>query len=406
MLEFHLGEIKGEPLVYRRKENALSLTVGFSEVYTFDLEGRPFSAFFGGKTYRIALDLRVLEVWRERGRRRVRLFEFEEAFPIFEHLLSRVKEIKRELEDPYLEKIRSLNLERLKKLREEFLKVYLPVNILPPDQYLSLYLQLTLGCPWNKCAFCYFYKDRPFRIKSVNEVVSHILKVKSFLGEGIVMRKSIFLGDANALIIPGKILLRVFEKINEEFDIVPLDIAPEELAKYEAEHPNAKRGIYSFIDAFTGIKKDISLYKKLRDMNLRRVYLGLETGSIEVMEVLNKPATPQDALQLVETLKNAGINVGVIVLVGAGGVKIKEKHLKETVSLLSAMDLSRGDIVYLSPLVISEGDPLYRIFQKTGWGVPTERDIYAELMSFKDELSYLLKRGIKVSIYDIKEFIY
>jgi radical SAM superfamily enzyme YgiQ (UPF0313 family) len=82
---------------------------------------------------------------------------------------------------------------------------------------LTLVLQLTLGCHWNRCTFCDFYKAVHFHIKSMEEFEQHIHAVKRFVGNAIHLRRSIFLGDANALILPQSRLMRVFDQINQEF---------------------------------------------------------------------------------------------------------------------------------------------------------------------------------------------
>ena len=47
-----------------------------------------------------------------------------------------------------------------------------PASILLP-QYLALVLQATEGCSYNRCTFCDFYRDRPFRIKSADVAGAH-----------------------------------------------------------------------------------------------------------------------------------------------------------------------------------------------------------------------------------------
>jgi radical SAM superfamily enzyme YgiQ (UPF0313 family) len=125
-----------------------------------------------------------------------------------------------------------------------FKNVYLPISILPPDQYLALVVQVTEGCNYNQCIFCDFYKDRPFRIKTNTELKEHLLKIKNYFGEGIKMRRSIFLGDANAIVIPQERLIKALRSIKNVF-------------------PQPK-DIYSFIDVFTGIKKDPAVYQSLK----------------------------------------------------------------------------------------------------------------------------------------------
>ncbi len=54
-----------------------------------------------------------------------------------------------------------------------FAEVYSPIGILPPDQYLALVLQATVGCSFNTCTFCDLY-HQPFRIKTPDEFRQHL----------------------------------------------------------------------------------------------------------------------------------------------------------------------------------------------------------------------------------------
>lgn len=80
----------------------------------------------------------------------------------------------------WLNKVLLWNYDRLESDRERFLSVYSPVSILPPDQYLSLVLQATEGCHWNRCTFCDFYSQTRFQIKSEEEFASHITVCSMF----------------------------------------------------------------------------------------------------------------------------------------------------------------------------------------------------------------------------------
>jgi radical SAM superfamily enzyme YgiQ (UPF0313 family) len=96
-----------------------------------------------------------------------------------------------------------------------FAEVYSPIGILPPDQYLALVLQATVGCSFNTCTFCDLY-HQPFRVKTPDEFRRHIHDVHEYLGESLLLRqRSIFLGAANALAIPMSRLLPLLDMIQE-----------------------------------------------------------------------------------------------------------------------------------------------------------------------------------------------
>ncbi len=117
-------------------------------------------------------------------------------------------------------------------------------------------------------------------------------------------------------------------------------------------HKNRFDGVSTFLDAFTGPHRTRLDFEELRDLGLRRVYLGLETGDDNLLKWLCKPATSTSIAQCVKTLKEAGLVVGVIALLGAGGHDFAEAHVRETARLINELPLDRDDFIYFSPLVI------------------------------------------------------
>jgi radical SAM superfamily enzyme YgiQ (UPF0313 family) len=165
--------------------------------------------------------------------------------------------------------------DRRKTERVQYQNIYLPVGILPPDQYGAVVLQATQGCSFNTCTFCSFYKDTPFRISKPAEFHLHCEAVKDFLGRGLNLRRTIFLGDANALVIPMKILVPLMEIMHRYFDIEALG------------------GIYAFLDGASGEHKSSADYSRLAKMGLKRVYIGLESGSTSLLKFLQKTWHPR-----------------------------------------------------------------------------------------------------------------
>lgn len=306
----------------------------------------------------------------------------------------------------WLQTVLSLSLEDLEADRRRFASLYKPITILPPDQYGAIVLQLAEGCSYNKCTFCTFYRDRPFRIKPPDEARRHIEQVLDFLGPGRSNRRQVFLGDANALIIPQHTLRRLMELVNEFFEVAPPGLAPGERAVWDWDHPLGVHGIHSFMDSFGLQWKSRADLKELADLNLRRVYIGLESGHDPLREFLGKPGLASEAAQAVADLKSAGLSVGLILLVGAGGAQFREPHLRESVALLKAMGLGRDDLVYLSPMVEHEGSPYVEAMARSGLTSLAPSELFDALQDFRQALRDLGPAGPKVAIYDINEFTY
>jgi plasmid stability protein len=98
-----------------------------------------------------------------------------------------------------------------------FAEVWNPIGILPPDQYLSLVIQVVEGCAWNQCTFCDFYAARPFRVRTREEIDRHTDAAVRYFGDGLEGRCAVFLGDANALQAPPALLIPLAESLAQRF---------------------------------------------------------------------------------------------------------------------------------------------------------------------------------------------
>ncbi len=407
-----------------------TLTLNLAETtnLTFDGEGRLVGAWMDGVRYRRALDNRVLSKRQDPARPWKRVFRFlpprerdavlarAYAFAHDLHLGLERGEIDtgatpgRAIEEikAWLTRVGAWTLERLEAERERFYRVYKPVPILPPDQYLAVVLQATEGCSYNKCTFCTFYRDRPFRIKPLPEFIEHAEQVKAFLGRGLLMRRHIFLADANAIIVAQKLLLPMLDYINRAFPVNATG-AGEKYPKAGAVEFGdwAVDGVYAFVSAPDALRKTPDDFADLRRLGLVRVYVGLETGHDPLRAFLHKEGSAEDALHAVRTIKMGGVLVGVIFMVGVGGRQYREVHFNDTVRVIREMPLGAGDIVYISPFVISPDAPYARDAERAGLTSMSDEEIWQEVQRFRQALrSWAQPRGVKVSYYDIREFVY
>lgn len=284
-----------------------------------------------------------------------------------------------------------------------FPQIYTSIGILPPDRYGSLVYQVTTGCVYNKCAFCTLYQGIDYTFKSVEEVRKHIIEISNFMGESLGRFHSIFLGDANALMIPFDVLLAIFKLLNEELNFSEVKVS------YLEKKKPAFEGIYSFLDVFTGFKLSANHFTELAKLNLKMVYLGIETGSERVLKLLNKPNTKEKILKVVNDLHEASIGVAVIFLIGAGGKNFADEHIKNSLELIKELDLRKSDIVYLSKLFIYENSLLQKNMVKYNIQPLTDEELEAELTVFRRELDdfYVTKQQKPlITRYEILDFIY
>ena len=272
-----------------------------------------------------------------------------------------------------------------------FAAAYDPIGILPPDQYLALVLQATTGCSFNTCTFCDLY-HQPFRVKTLDEFRRHIREVRDYLGDSLLLRqRSIFLGAANALAVPMPRLLPLFEIMQEAFAPSP------------ENRGGAGAGVGAFLDAFTGTRKSAEDYRALAERGLRRVYIGLESGHDPLLEFVRKPGHAQDAIDTVQAIKAAGVNIGVIVLIGLGGERFAAGHIADTISVLNRMQLGSGDFLYFSNLVEEPDTPYPILAAQQGIRALTAIERAAQRDAIRAGLP---ASGVKSSHYDVREFVY
>jgi radical SAM superfamily enzyme YgiQ (UPF0313 family) len=349
---------------------ATVVAVGDEHVYSYDLCGRPFALVRDGWTARRALSGRVLlkraaDAVAPRERRRI---EAHEAAPFLDSARREAADVLRAIEgardldaaarDQALGRLAGIVAMDAPALAEDARRFEAEcgrVGILPPDQYLSLVLRLTEGCSWNACTFCSLYRDVPFRVRTPTEMVGHIASVRAFFGPSRALRRSIFLGDANALCVGHDRLLPLLETVAQAFPLAPRNLTSAERRAWLLSHPDGTSGLFAFVDAWTGHRKAVDEYRAYAALGLKRVYVGLETGDAALLGWLQKPGDPQDAVALVAGLHAAGIAAGVIVLLGAGGQRFDATHVAATAAVLEAMRLGPADIVYFSEFVEEEG---------------------------------------------------
>ncbi len=391
-------------VVVSHKPTAVTISFARQELVTYDLEGRLFGMYQDGTNLRRGLDNSFQKLWRAETHLGVDLRQQfltpEQSQELVEKYRSQVAlllEDQAGLErDPdtaaVFRRIVGYTYERLQASASEFHHIYGHVPILPPDQYRALVLQATDGCTYNRCTFCTLYRDKSFTVRAPNEFRRHIDRVVSFMGAGISYRNSVFLGDANALAISQERLIELLEIVRTTADVKPLLDAG---------------GLHAFLDIYTGARKNAAQYRALKELGLRRVSLGVESGCEALLEFVRKPGSREDIRQVVSTLKEAQLAVVVILMVGLGGQRFSQEHLTDTVSLVRSLPLTKGDIIYLSRFDPTPRAPYLPIAAAERIRPLSPPAMHDEIRRWKTLLDREVGRqGIKISPYSFQRFLY
>ncbi len=398
------GYLAGSAYVISVKGHSLAVMVDDHLVVSYDRGGRLYSFHLDSHTYRRGLSGAVIEKWHEGSARFRRVVPVRDRDTIIDQgagviarLLASLDGVRwswdepagvRDLSDLREFAGRAARFDAASARQDEhaFERVYRPVGILPPDQYLSVVVQATEGCSFNTCTFCDLYHDG-YRVKTPGEFERHVDEVLEYLGESRSLRsRGVFLGAANALAVPMARLRPMFEILSRRLG------------------PGAP-GVFAFVDGFTGARKTAADYAELRALGLRRVYLGLESGHDPLLEFVRKPGTARDAIDTARAIKAAGLSLGVIVMIGLGGSRFAGGHASDTVVALNEMNLDERDLLYFSDLVEIPGTsyPIHALEQDIGALTASERR--AQELAIRSAVRFAGPPP-RMAEYDVREFVY
>ncbi len=230
----------------------------------------------------------------------------------------------------------------------------------PPSEAESLIIQATLGCRHNRCTFCGSYLNKPFSIRKIEDI-------KEDLAESAHMGpvRRVFLADGDALCIPQKRLVQILDLVNHY-------------------HPEAERiGIYG--NARDVLRKSVDDLRRLNQLKLGIVYLGVETGDEKLLRKISKGADYGQLVEAATKVKEAGIALSVTVLLGIGGVDGSVDHARQTAKILTDMD---PDFVGALSVILVPGTPLYDEFSRGLFSLPDPFGLIEELRIMIAESSF------------------
>lgn len=184
----------------------------------------------------------------------------------------------------------------------------------PPSEAYSLIIQVTLGCSHNRCTFCSMYKDKKFRIRKIEDIFEDLEMSR----QAYRTVKRIFLADGDALIIKTEDLEAILIRIKELF-------------------PECNRiGIYATPKAILWKSEEDLI--KLKNLGLDIIYLGVESGSDEILKDINKGVTSKEMIEAGQKVKKVGIKLSVTLISGLGGKEKWKLHAIESARVISAIN--------------------------------------------------------------------
>ncbi|MFC1475651.1 radical SAM protein [Candidatus Zixiibacteriota bacterium] len=273
--------------------------------------------------------------------------------------------------------------------------------IRPPSEASSLFIRVTRNCPWNKCTFCPVYKGAKFSSRptehvkrDIDEVWRHVGAIQKItassgtfdrqalreysldFGPAELMAlqaayhwlftggmKSVFLQDANSLIIKPANLVEILEHLKSRF-------------------PNVER-ITSYARAQTVAHRKDDELKAIAEAGLNRIHLGLESGSDKILNKVQKGVTKEDHIKAGCKVRQAGMELSEYVMPGLGGRTLSVEHARETANALNQIN---PDFIRLRTLAIPPGIPLFDEYQNGEFDKCTDIQIAREILLLLENL--------------------
>lgn len=229
----------------------------------------------------------------------------------------------------------------------------------PPSEGRSLIIQVTLGCSWNKCAFCEMYTSKQFKSRKEEDIFADI---EAFIPYSDQIRK-VFLADGDPLVLSTGRLLRILEKLTITF-------------------PKLRR-ISTYASPSNLANKTLEELSLLQKAGLTLVYVGIESGDSQVLEAINKGETYQTTIKGLNKSKSVGIDSSVMIINGVGGTQLWEQH-----AINSAKVLNLTKPKYASTLVLTahKGLEHYRNRYRGDFTEMNPAQLFEELRLFMSHL--------------------
>ncbi|MCR4668797.1 MAG: radical SAM protein [Clostridia bacterium] len=221
-------------------------------------------------------------------------------------------------------------------------------------------LEITRGCTHNSCKFCTMYKDVPFGMSPLEWVEDDLQEISRYDPDA----RTIQLLSANPLALSYDRLVPYLELIHRY------------LPKIEY--------IYAATRVTDISNKTVEQLKSLKEMGIREISLGVESGDDWTLERINKGYRAEDILEQCRKLDEAGIAYWMTFLNGVAGREHSRDHAVNSAKIFS---MCNPMLVGTGGLTLFPGTPLLEEAQRGEFDPLSEKEMLIELKTFVEDLT-------------------
>lgn len=244
--------------------------------------------------------------------------------------------------------------------------------IRPPSEASSLLVRVTRNCPWNRCRFCSLYRGQKFSPRSVEEIKSDIDEMYRYKEMIRNMSKQDLKDQYAALNEEEKQYFYIVyhwmeEGSNSAFlqDANSIVLKPDKLAEVvtylKLKFPEIGR-VTTYARADTLSRLSLDELKKLRQAGIDRVHSGFESGSDEVLKLINKGITKEQQILAGKNVTQAGMELSIYFMPGVGGKTLSKENALETADVINQVN---PDFVRIRTFVVKKDTEIwYNVLEK------------------------------------------
>ena len=217
----------------------------------------------------------------------------------------------------------------------------------PPGEADSLIIRVAEGCPWNRCTFCSMYKGVQYKFLGLEKIEAEI---QGYGGKANQTRR-IFLADGDGMHLDFQELEKILLMLNKQFKHVTR--------------------VSMYANGASILAKTDDQLRRLKELKLHTLYMGLESGDNHTLKEVNKQETAGDMIQAGQRAQAAGLRMSVMVLIGLAGKEHSLQHARATAEALNQM---QPRLLSALRLIVTSNTPL----AKKGFQMLTEYEAVAE----------------------------
>jgi radical SAM superfamily enzyme YgiQ (UPF0313 family) len=197
------------------------------------------------------------------------------------------------------------------------------------------------------------YRDKRFWVRPLAETLEDIAAAGRELGDRV---RKVFVMDGDAL-------------------AMELDLWEPILEALRATFPNLRR-VSCYATALNLLAKSTRELGRLRELGLKLLYIGPESGDDVTLKRIAKGATSADHVEAAAKAHEADIKQSLIFLLGAGGSDRSVEHATLSAELATAMD---PEFLSALTLMLVPSTPLDQLAERGRFTLPDVETIIGEL---------------------------